>query len=59
MTIYPKLLPLQVTGANSGPVEINVTDDQRARALAAYLARRKPNGKAHEIQRPAQSRSHE
>jgi hypothetical protein len=39
-TIYPKLLPLQLTGADGGPIETkDVTDDQRAKALAAFLAK--------------------
>lgn len=41
--IFTKLLPLQVTGANDGPVQFeNVTDEQRARALTVFLAK---NGK--------------
>jgi hypothetical protein len=38
-SIYPKLLPLQLSGPNDGPVQFEITDEQRARALDSFLAR--------------------
>jgi hypothetical protein len=40
--IYTKLLPLQVTGPNNGPLQIAVSDENRAAALMALLARTRP-----------------
>lgn len=39
-TIYPKLLPLQLTGEGGGPVLTgDVSTPDRARALAAFVAK--------------------
>ncbi len=39
-TIYPKLLPLQLTGEHGGPIQHQeITDEQRLKALGMLLAK--------------------
>jgi len=47
-TIYPKLLPLQVTGKDDAPLIPEATDEQRAQAIAALLAKNALRGSTSE-----------
>jgi hypothetical protein len=38
-TIYPKLLPLQLTGKDDAPLIPEVTDEQRIKALEVFFAK--------------------
>ena len=45
MSLLGKVLPLQLTGANDGPIKVEAyTDEQRAKALANFIARTKAQG---------------